>query len=47
VFTSPTDKIFENQERSKVDTEKAMEHLGIAIKTIVEPLKPFFDLIKH
>ncbi|MBI4546437.1 MAG: hypothetical protein HY707_00545 [Ignavibacteriae bacterium] len=47
VFTSPTDKIFESEGKPRVDSDKAIKHLGSAIKAIVEPLKPFLDAIKH
>jgi hypothetical protein len=47
VFTSPTDKIFGNEEGPKIDIDSALKQLNKAIETIVKPLEPIFKALKH
>jgi uncharacterized coiled-coil DUF342 family protein len=47
VFTSPTEKIFDTEEKPKVNVDSALKQLSSAIEKIVKPLEPLLKAIKH
>lgn len=47
VYTSPTDKVFEPEHKSKSPTSDPLKQLEKVLKGVIDPLKPLFDIIKH
>ena len=48
VFTSPTDKVFEqNEEISHLDPESAIKNVSKVLDAILKPLEPIIKLLKH
>jgi len=47
VYTSPTDKVFEINHKSKGSPSDPLKQLEKVLKAIIEPLKPLIEAIKH
>ena len=47
VFTSPTEKMFDAEEKPKINLDSALKQLSGVIEKIVKPLEPLLKAIKH
>lgn len=47
VYTSPTDKVFDTEHKSKTEGIEPSKQLEKILKSVIDPLKPIFELMKH
>jgi hypothetical protein len=47
VYTSPTDKVYETDHKSKSETFDPLKQWEKVLKGLIDPLKPIFELVKH
>lgn len=47
VYTSPTDKVFEIEQKNKNTDKEPLKNLEKVLKAVVDPLKPLLEAIKH
>lgn len=47
VYTSPTDRIFDTEPKSKFKTEDVLKELEKVLETVVKPLDPLLKALKH
>lgn len=47
VYTSPTDKVFDSEHRQKQPGGDPLKQLEKVLKTVIEPIKPLIEALKH